>query len=72
MRPRIHHTPRLAAGALGLTLLVLLAFSGLAGCGSKNKTANPTATATQLQVGNVRNYASFEKTADLDCGDGSR
>jgi hypothetical protein len=77
-RMRAHTTdgsPRLAIGALILTLAVVLTVFGLAGCGGK--TTNPTpsttttgSTAAQFEVGNMLNYGSVGTTAELDCADG--
>ncbi|WP_375483733.1 DUF3060 domain-containing protein [uncultured Mycobacterium sp.] len=69
--------PRLVAAALVSTLSIVLPGAGLAGCGQKNNTANPSTTTSsagsstaQFQVGNTLNYGSFGTTADLDCADG--
>ncbi|HYB35982.1 MAG TPA: DUF3060 domain-containing protein [Mycobacterium sp.] len=68
-------SPRLARAAGIVTLAVVLAIFGLAGCGPKNKNVTPSTTTTgstgaQFEVGNTLNYGSFGTTADLDCADG--
>ncbi len=66
---RAHRVAALAAAVVVL---------GLAGCGSNNKNAAPTAatssttarTGADFDVGNTIDYGSFGTTTDLDCGDG--
>jgi hypothetical protein len=63
---------RPVAGAVALTLCVVLLVFGTAGCGRKNNNGASTSTSAggQFDIGNTINYGSLGTTTTLDCGDG--